>query len=121
MGTRKGFKDLRIWQAGMVLARATYRCTTVFPDSEKYGLVSQLRRASVSIPANIAEGWARNTSGEFNQFLGVTLGSLAELETLIELSHDLLFLPDGAHSELISLVESLRPSVLSFKQWLKAS
>ena len=74
-------KDLDVWKKGMDLVLAVYQATGEFPKEELYGLTSQVRRAAVSIPSNIAEGAARNSDKEFTQFLHITLGSLAELET----------------------------------------
>lgn len=88
----KSYQDLIVWQKSMDLAKMIYEHTASFPKEEMYGLISQMRRAAVSISANIAEGQARNTTGEFRQFLGIAKGSLAELETLIILSSRLNFL-----------------------------
>ncbi len=86
------YKELKVWQKSMDLVEIVYKFTTAFPKEEMYGLTSQLRRASLSVPVNIAEGHARNTTGEFLQFLGIAKGSLAELETLLELSQRLNYL-----------------------------
>lgn len=83
------YKDLRIWQKGMGLTKTIYRLTARFPSEEKFGLVSQMRRAAVSIPSNIAEGQARRGTREFVQFLSLASGSLAELETQLLLCVDL--------------------------------
>ncbi|MDY6864486.1 MAG: four helix bundle protein [Halobacteriota archaeon] len=88
----KTHKDLDVWKEAMALAKEIYIVTAEFPKEETYGLVSQIRRASVSIPSNIAEGAARNSNKEFIQFLYVSLGSLAELETQLQLSKELGFL-----------------------------
>lgn len=75
------FKSLLIWQRAIELSLATYKLTALFPDTEKFGLTSQLRRASVSVASNIAEGYGRSTRGEFIQFLGNARGSNCELQT----------------------------------------
>ena len=75
------FRDLRVWQAAMELVEKVYQYTARLPPEERFGLVSQIRRAAVSVPSNIAEGNARTTRGEYVQFLGIARGSLAELET----------------------------------------
>jgi four helix bundle protein len=79
----RSYRDLIAWQKSIDLVTIVYRCTQTFPKAETYGLVSQLRRAAVSVPSNIAEGHARLTTGEFRQFLGHALGSLTEIETQI--------------------------------------
>ena len=85
----QSYKDLVVWQKGISLAKETYRLTANFPGEEKFGLVSQMRRAAVSIPSNIAEGQARHTTGEFVQFISHAEGSTAELETQVILSIEL--------------------------------
>ena len=80
------FKDLKVWQKAMDIAETTYQLCASFPDSERYGLTSQMRRAAVSIPSNIAEGAGRNSKGEFRQFLGIATGSSCELETQLLLA-----------------------------------
>jgi four helix bundle protein len=85
----RGYKDLLVWQKGMELAKEVYRVTQPFPNEEKFGLVSQMRRAAVSIPSNIAEGQARHTTKEFIQFVSHAEGSVAELETQLILACDL--------------------------------
>jgi len=82
----KHYKELLVWQKGMALAKLVYRLTVRFPREEKFGLTSQIRRASVSVPSNIAEGQARQSTKEFLQFLSHAEGSLAELETQVLLS-----------------------------------
>lgn len=79
------FRNLVAWQEAMKLAELVYRQTNALPKTEAFGLVSQMRRAAVSIPSNIAEGAGRNSLGELVQFLGIASGSLAELETQTEL------------------------------------
>ncbi|BAZ33241.1 S23 ribosomal protein [Cylindrospermum sp. NIES-4074] len=80
------YRDLRVWQEAMNLAEFCYRVTKDFPKTETYGMISQIRRAVVSIPANIAEGYGRRTRGEYMQFLYIAQGSLKELETHLLLS-----------------------------------
>ena len=85
----KHYKDLLIWQKGMFLTKLIYKLTAAFPPEERFGLTSQLRRAAVSVPSNIAEGQARHGSREFLHFLSNAEGSLAELETQLILAVDL--------------------------------
>ena len=94
------YRDLLVWQKAKALAVHIYRQTENFPKTETYGLISQLRRAAVSIPSNVAEGQGRLTSGEFQQFLGHTRGSLLELETQLAIASDLGYLADESHQVL---------------------
>ena len=80
------YQDLKVWQKGMDLAEASYRLTRNFPKEELFGMTSQIRRATSSIPANIAEGWGREGTKEFIQFLKIAQGSLKEVETHLLLS-----------------------------------
>ena len=82
----QSFRELRVWKLGMEIAVDCYRLTRKFPDSERYGLSSQIQRCSSRIPANIAEGYGRGHRGEYLQFLRIANGSLNELETHLELS-----------------------------------
>jgi four helix bundle protein len=88
----RSYRDLIAWQKAMSLVKEVYASTAAFPKSEIYGLTSQLRRASLSIPSNIAEGHGRATSGEFVQFLGQARGSLCEVETQIILAYELSYI-----------------------------
>ena len=85
----KSYQELKIWQNGIELTIQVYKFTENLPPKEKFGLISQMQRASVSVPANIAEGWSRSYTKEFIQFLRISLGSLAELETMIILCQKL--------------------------------
>jgi four helix bundle protein len=85
----KNFRDLDVWKPGKEIVLDVYEATRQFPREEIYGLVSQMRRAAVSIPSNVAEGFNRKHNPEYRQLLYVALGSCAELETHIEIGHDL--------------------------------
>jgi len=89
----ESYRELQVWQRGMGLAVDVYQATSRFPADERFGLVSQARRAASSIPANIAEGWGRGSTKEYIQFLVIARGSLLELETHLILSNRLNFLP----------------------------
>ena len=91
---RRPHRDLRVWQEAISLVELIYRATKSFPSTEQYGLTSQLRRAAVSVPSNIAEGCARSGAAERLRFLGFSAGSLSDLDTLIELAQRLDFLQD---------------------------
>ena len=87
-----GYRELKVWRLAMELAEEVYKLCTEFPKHEVYGLTSQLQRAAVSVPSNIAEGQARNSSKEFGHFLSIARGSLAEMETQIMLAQRLNYL-----------------------------
>ncbi len=96
-----GFRDLRVWQQGMDLVEQVYRISQDFPRSELYGLTSQLRRAAVSVPANIAEGHNREHIKEYLHHLSVAQGPLAEVQTELEIAARLNYVP----SELVDPVQ----------------
>jgi four helix bundle protein len=98
MTAERTHRDLVAWQEAMNLVEAVYRTTEDFPAQEVYGLMAQMRRATISVPSNIAEGAARNSSREFFQYLGITMGFLAELETQFELALRLRYLSDGGET-----------------------
>lgn len=85
----KTHKDLEVWKLGLVFVKDVYVATKKFPQEEMYGLTSQLRRASVSVPTNIAEGAAKNSRKDFVKYLYISLGSLAEIETLLYIAESL--------------------------------
>jgi four helix bundle protein len=97
----QSYRDLVAWQKAIDLVVDIYKSTQAFPNSEMYGLVSQLRRAAVSIPSNIAEGQARLSTGEFKQFLGQARGSLVEVETQILIAQQLGYLELKPSEELL--------------------
>ena len=101
------YQDLIAWQKAMDLAEEIYTATRGFPKDELYGLTSQLRRAVISIPSNIAEGQGRLTPGEFRQFLGHARGSLLEAETQILMSARLHYLPKEQIGRLLKLSAEL--------------
>jgi four helix bundle protein len=98
----KDFRDLKVWLAAHQLTLGIYRKTETFPREERYGLVGQLRRAAVSIPANIAEGCGRRGDREFARFLQIAMGSASELEYLLVLSLDLGWIFETDHQSLTS-------------------
>jgi len=95
------FEKLKVWQMGMALAEAVYTMTQKFPKAEQFGLISQMRRAAVSVPANIAEGKGRYYTKEFIQFLYTARGSLCELMTLLQLAQRLTYLTEGQAADLL--------------------
>jgi four helix bundle protein len=101
------FKDLVVWQRSIELTVAVYKLTASFPDSERFGLTNQLRRASVSVASNIAEGYGRSTTGEYLQFLGHARGSNCEVQTQLVISKALGF----GSEELLHQADSLSGEV----------
>jgi four helix bundle protein len=99
----KDFHDLVVWQKAMLLTRKVYEATASFPKEEMFGLKSQIRRAAVSIPANIAEGHGRLTDMQFRHFLGNSRGSLSELQTELELAQSLDFIRTDIIGDLLDL------------------
>ncbi len=108
MGNIKSHKDLKVWQESMDFVEFIYKLTEGFPPSELYGLTSQIKRASVSIPSNIAEGFARKGKQELSHFLYISLGSLSEIETQIELSHRLNFINHEQFTTCLEKVKFIR-------------
>lgn len=112
-------KDLEVWKLGLDLVDRIYDLTETFPKAEIYGLANQMRRASVSIPSNIAEGAARNHRGELRQFVGVARGSLAELETQAVISLRRNFISAEQFSDIESTIESMSKMLYRFAESLK--
>ncbi|HUR87477.1 MAG TPA: four helix bundle protein [Ramlibacter sp.] len=109
-----------MWQRAMQLTAMTYRTTVHLPPEERYGLSSQLRRAAVSIPANIAEGRQRSSTKDFLRFLSFAAGSLAELETLVELSSRLYELNRNEVGTLVQEADEVGKMLRSLQQSLEA-
>lgn len=115
----KRFKDLMVWQKAYTLTLSIYRFTKKFPQEEQYGLISQMRRAAVSVVSNIAEGHSRKSKAEYAQFLSVSYGSLSELETQILLSQDLRFLVESDAQYLIQLKDEIGGMLYTLMQKLR--
>ena len=111
---KRDYRDLTVWQKAIDLVTEVYRVTRSFPKEEMFGLTSQLRRAAVSVPSNIAEGQGRLRRGEFRQFLGMAKGSLAELDTQLLIARNLGYLGNPAPaSERIAEVARLLNGLLN--------
>lgn len=95
MSSIHSYKDLIVWQKSMVLVNLIYKLTSAFPKSEQFGLTNQIRRAAVSIPSNLAEGYARKTKKDTIHFHIMAYGSALELETQLQISKDLGFVTEG--------------------------
>jgi four helix bundle protein len=114
------FRDLRVWQAGMDLVERLHRATRTFLAEETYRLAIQMRRASVSIPSNIAEGHARAPSKEFLNHLSMAQGSLSELQTQLEIAGRLKYIPQGELEEILRLTVSLAKQLHALPKALPA-
>lgn len=112
---RHNFRELTIWKEGLEIAQRTYRFTAKLPDNEKFGLVSQMNRCSISIPSNIAEGSGRTSDKEFIHFLNISLSSTYELETQLLLCGDLFSVDTN---EIISKLQNLQKMIGGFKRTL---
>jgi four helix bundle protein len=116
----KSYRDLKVWQVAVDLVTEVYRLTAGFPRNEAYGLSSQIQRAAVSIPSNIAEGHARNSDKEFNHFLGIALGSLAELETQLIIAERLGFIEKDKVQTVLARCDEIGKMIRGLKKALKA-
>ena len=110
-------KDLEAWKQAICLVEEVYKITATFPKQETYGLTSQLRRAAVSIPSNISEGAARNGRKEYSNFLGISLGSLAELETQLIIASRLGYV---STDELLASLNHVRSLLIGLRNHLQS-
>jgi len=114
---QRGHHDLIAWQKAMDLVTAIYSTTQKFPREELYGLTGQLRRAAVSVPGNLAEGYGRNSKNEFHYFIGLARGSLAEVETQVEIAMNLGYLDPEAYSRLFSRIDEVGRMLTGLRSW----
>jgi len=119
-GKIRSYRDLEIWRKGILLSRDIYRLIEGYPEKERFGIISQMQRAAVSVPANIAEGWARTGAKEFAHFLNIANGSLAELHTFLVVSGELGYLGRDNFSVYEKRVEELQKMIYSLKKSLPA-
>jgi len=103
----KSFRDLDIWKKGIELVKEVYKTTETFPAREIYGLTSQMRRSAISVPSNAAEGFKRQHSKEFKQFLNIARGSLAELETQMVIAGELGYLHQEQSERILALIDHI--------------
>jgi four helix bundle protein len=120
MTTIKSYRDLRVWERAMDLVAASYKLTELLPKSEVYGLTAQIRRAAVSIPANIAEGHGREHLGDYLHHLSVTNGSLMELETHFLIANRLAYLRMNEIEALLELSAEVSRMLAGLTKKLKA-
>ncbi len=113
------FRELRVWQLGMEVTEQVYRLTAEFPKSEVYGLSSQMRRAAVSIPSNIAEGQGRDSTKEFLHFLAIAFGSICELETQLILANRFSYLSDNDLQIVLSTLTATSKTTRGLQKSLK--
>jgi len=111
----RNFTDLQLWQAAIDLAEVVYRLTWTFPRQEQYGLSSQLQRCAVSVPSNIAEGHARNQTGDYRRFLAIARGSAAEVKTQILLAVRLKYLDQRKGQEVVQRVDELLKQITALR------
>jgi len=117
----KSYKDLLIWQKGIVLVVKVYKLVKTFPKEELFSLTSQIKRASVSISSNISEGYGRNTDKSFSYFLDISRGSLNELETQLIIAKELEFITDfDLYTEVLSLITEESKMINAFSKTLKS-
>jgi four helix bundle protein len=116
--TINSFRELRVWQAGMELVEEIYRLTQSFPNHEQFGLTSQLRRCAVSIPSNIAEGHVREYLKEYLYHISVAQGSLAELQTQVEIAERLSYFPHSQSEQILKTAESLSRQLYALRNSL---
>ncbi len=115
------FRELLIWQRAKQLVKLIYALSEQFPDNERFGLISQMRRSAVSVPSNIAEGYGRHLSTDFVRFLRMALGSLNELETQVEICFDLNYIVEEDCKKILSETNELEKMITSFIKNLKKS
>lgn len=113
------FKDLDIWKKSRSFCSKIYTITSKFSDAEKFGLTNQLRRASISIPSNIAEGSSRHSNKDFARFLQIAIGSAYEIETQLLIASDLKFINQGELDFVLKSLESIIKMTPKFKSTLK--
>lgn len=115
------YKNLHIWQEGINLARKIYEVTANFPANEKYGIVSQMTRAAVSIPSNIAEGAGRNSNKDFANFLSIAIGSIFELHTQITICEQIGYINEETTKQLEQQIYTLQQQITTYKQRIEGS
>jgi four helix bundle protein len=113
------FRNLKIWEESIDLTEQFYILTSNFPDTERYGLTSQMRCCSISIPSNIAEGSSRNSPKDFQHFLSISLGSAFELFTQLELANRLGMINDEQKNKLSESIVLIERKISSFKKQIK--
>lgn len=112
------FRDLFVWQKSIAFVKEIYRITTKYPKSELFGLTSQVQRAAVSMPANIAEGCGRNSNKELSRFIDIAIGSAFELETLLQISFELNYIEELEYNTLMKDFYEIQKMMYGLQQTL---
>lgn len=116
----KSYRELLIWQKSILVVTNIYKLTRDFPKEELFGITSQMRRCAISIPSNIVEGFGRNSQGDFKRFLNISLGSIYELQTQIEISQNLEYLNTENYKYLMESCVELEKMMNSLVSKIKA-
>ncbi|PJJ48754.1 four helix bundle protein [Hymenobacter chitinivorans] len=119
MVSRHHFRELKIWHKAMLITKLTYQCSAAFPSDERFGLTSQIRRAAVSIPSNIAEGSGRGSVKDFSQFLSIATGSAYELETQLILAAEFGYLDETRLQSVLDELAELQRMLYGFQKSLQ--
>ncbi|MBN1451011.1 MAG: four helix bundle protein [Anaerolineales bacterium] len=117
----KDFRTLKVWEKSHVLVLVIYKETQSFPKNELYGITSQIQRAAVSVPTNLAEGCGKDSDAELGRYFKIAMGSSSELEYLLLLAHDLGYLADYQYNQLQTALVEVRKMLNAFIQKLKAN
>lgn len=117
----RNFKDLQVWHKAHLLTLKIYKLTLSFPAEERFGLISQLRKASASIATNIAEGCGRGSNTELKRFFDIAMGSASEVEYQILLAHDLKYIADKDYKEIVFNTEEVKKMLTSYIKKIKNS
>jgi len=112
------FKELKVWKAGIQLSKSIFILTKTFPTDERFGLISQMNRAVVSIPSNIAEGCGRKSDKELHQFLNISLGSAFELETQLIIAREFEYINDETLNTICNLVSEIQKMIYGLQKSL---
>jgi len=115
----KTYRELIVWQKAIILVSAIYHATKSFPKEELYGLTNQIRRAAVSIPSNIAEGFGRNSKNDFKRFLQISISSVFEVQTQLEIARNLKFFPEDEYKIVFDSTREVEAMLSSLIRKLK--
>jgi four helix bundle protein len=115
----KTYKDLIVWQKAMGLVTGIYEVTKVFSEEEKYGLTSQIRRSAVSVPSKLAEGYGRNSTDDYKRFLQISISSLYEMQTQLEIAYNLKYLAEDTFQKLYDLAREIERMLSSLIRKVK--